>query len=116
MGVRGSVRGRHGDVAQMVERMLSMHEAQQSIPCFSTFASWLWSIDAYISQGSERLPLRESRDSVLSQAMMQHRHTKSIVSMAELGRYVERPALDFNITSPSDQDCIQCTSLSDDRW
>ena len=26
-----------GDVAQMVERMLSMHEAQGSIPCFSTF-------------------------------------------------------------------------------
>ena len=26
-----------GDVAQMVERVLSMHEAQGSIPCFSTF-------------------------------------------------------------------------------
>ena len=26
-----------GDLAQMVERMLSMHEAQGSIPCFSTF-------------------------------------------------------------------------------
>lgn len=28
---------RHGDVAQMVERMLSMHEAQGSIACFSSF-------------------------------------------------------------------------------
>jgi hypothetical protein len=27
----------HGGVAQMVERMLSMHEAQGSIPCSSTF-------------------------------------------------------------------------------
>ena len=27
----------NGDVAQMVERVLSMHEAQGSIPCFSTF-------------------------------------------------------------------------------
>ena len=26
-----------GDVAQMVERLLSMQEAQGSIPCFSTF-------------------------------------------------------------------------------
>ena len=32
-----------GDVAQMVERMLSMHEAQGSIPCFSTrFWSAVW--------------------------------------------------------------------------
>ena len=28
-----------GGVAQMVERMLSMHEAQGSIPCSSTFFS-----------------------------------------------------------------------------
>ena len=30
-------RSRAGDVAQMAERVLSMHEAQGSIPCFSTF-------------------------------------------------------------------------------
>ncbi len=28
---------RNGDVAQMVERPLSMREVQGSIPCFSTF-------------------------------------------------------------------------------
>jgi hypothetical protein len=32
----------NGDVAQMVERVLSMHEAQGSIPCFSTFLSFLF--------------------------------------------------------------------------
>ena len=30
-----------GDVAQMVERVLSMHEAQGSIPCFSNFCQSL---------------------------------------------------------------------------
>ena len=37
-------RSRAGDVAQMAERVLSMHEAQGSIPCFSTFLlTWLGS-------------------------------------------------------------------------
>ena len=33
----GLLRVNNGDVAQMVERLLSMQEAQGSIPCFSTF-------------------------------------------------------------------------------
>ncbi len=114
MGVRGSACKQHGDVAQMVERMLSMHEAQGSIPCFSTFALWpRGGIDAYISQGPERLPLRQAHDSVLSQALIRHRHSKSTVAMAELDRHMEQAALDFDATSSSDQDCSQCTSLSE---
>jgi hypothetical protein len=33
---QGTTAGHGGDVAQMAERMLSMHEAQGSIPCFSS--------------------------------------------------------------------------------
>ena len=38
----------HGDVAQMVERVLSMHEAQGSIPCFSTFLSFFFGLFVFV--------------------------------------------------------------------
>lgn len=39
-----------GDVAQMVERMLSMHEAQGSIPCFSSFFCLMFFFFLAVSQ------------------------------------------------------------------
>ena len=43
---------RIGDVAQMVERMLSMHEALGSIPSFSTlFFNFLYQAEAAPMQG-----------------------------------------------------------------
>ena len=48
----------HGDVAQMVERMLSMHEAQGSIPCFSTFFVFVCTIKKIcLDRGSNTGPL-----------------------------------------------------------
>ena len=49
---------RNGGVAQMVERMLSMHEAQGSIPCFSTFFVFVCTIKKIcLDRGSNTGPL-----------------------------------------------------------
>ena len=50
-----------GGVAQMVERMLSMHEAQGSIPCSSTFFAHMGSEKENHSDQSNTEPRGDTR-------------------------------------------------------
>ena len=53
----------NGGVAQMVERLLRMQEAQGSIPCSSTFAHYPVTFDGGVAQNVERLLRKEAQAS-----------------------------------------------------
>jgi hypothetical protein len=52
----------YGDVAQMVERLLSMQEAQGSIPCFSTLFFFLEFFSVFGAKKRYALTVDRTRD------------------------------------------------------